>query len=87
MRRAPAHLACVFTCPGHPGGYPTRVYLVSSHLVSRCASLGTESDFELELVGRPARSDCDQLWARRAFRQLELKVQISSVSSRARRTS
>ena len=39
---------------------------------------GTESDLEFELVDRPARFDCSQLWANRARRQLELKIQISS---------
>ena len=39
---------------------------------------GTESDLEFELVERPTRFDCNQLWANHARRQLELKTQISS---------
>ena len=39
---------------------------------------GIESDLELELVERPARFDCSQLWANHARRQLELKIQIRS---------
>ena len=39
---------------------------------------GTESDLEFELVERPTRFDCNQLWANHARRQLELKIQISS---------
>ncbi len=41
-----------------------------------------ESDFELELVERPTRFGCNQFWASYAFRQLELKIQISSVMIR-----
>ena len=39
---------------------------------------GTASGPEFELVERPARFDCSQLWANHARRQLELKIQISS---------
>ena len=46
----------------------------------------TESDLEFELVKRPARFDCGQLWASHGFRQLELKTQISSARSRMPRT-
>ena len=42
---------------------------------------GTELDLELELVEHPARFDCDQLWASYAPRQLEFKIQVSSVWS------
>ena len=47
---------------------------------------GTESDLELELVERPARVDCNQLWASRAFSQRELQIQFSSVRIRTPRT-
>ena len=46
---------------------------------------GTESDLELELNERPTRFDCNQLWASYALRQLELKIQISSVRIRIAR--
>ena len=43
----------------------------------------TRADFAcFELVQRPARFDCNQFWASYAFRQLEFKIQISSVRSR-----
>ena len=47
----------------------------------------TRADFAcFELLQRPARFDCNQLWASYAFRQLEFKIQISSVRSRTPRT-
>ena len=48
---------------------------------------GTESDLEIELVESAARFNCDQLWANHVFRQLELKIQISSVRIRRPRAS
>ena len=39
---------------------------------------GAETDLEFELVERPTRFDCSQLWVNHARRQLELKIQISS---------
>ena len=39
---------------------------------------GNESDLEFELVERPARFDCSQLWANHARGQLDLKIQTSS---------
>ena len=39
---------------------------------------GIESDLEFELVERPVRFDCSQLWANHARGQLELNIQISS---------
>ena len=47
---------------------------------------GIESDLETELVERPARFDCNFLCASHAFRQVELKIQITSVEIRASRT-
>eukprot|EP00959_Pyramimonas_sp_CCMP1952_P219568 4591050-Pyramimonas_sp.AAC.1 len=47
---------------------------------------GIESDLELELMERPARFDCIQLWASYALMRLKLKIQISPVMIRMLRT-
>ena len=57
------------------------------HIWSVASSrFGTESALELELVERPARFDCGQLWATHGLRQLEFEIQISSARSRMPRT-
>ena len=55
------------------------VGLGSGSLPLASPRFGTESDLELELVESAARFNCPQPWANYAVRQLELKIQISSV--------